>query len=62
MKRPMVNQELCIGCGSCETICPAVFKVINEKSNVIAPDQCSECDCQSAADLCPVGAISFGGE
>ncbi len=62
MRTPVVNQELCIGCGSCETICSAVFKVIDEKSNVIAPDKCSECDCQSAADLCPVGAISFVGE
>ncbi len=59
MKKPVVNQELCIGCGSCETICAAVFKVIDEKSNVIAPDKCIECDCQSAADLCPMGAISL---
>jgi len=59
MKKPAVNQELCIGCGSCETICAAVFKVIDEKSHVIAPDKCNECDCQSAADLCPVGAISL---
>lgn len=60
MKIPVVNQELCIGCGSCETICAAVFKVIEEKSHVIGPERCGECDCLMAADLCPVAAITFG--
>ena len=62
MKKPRVNQELCIGCGSCETICVEVFKVIDGKSHVVAADKCGTCDCQSAADLCPAGAISFSEE
>lgn len=59
MKKPIVNTDLCIGCGSCETICAAVFKVIDEKSQVIGPEKCESCDCQMAADLCPVSAITL---
>ena len=58
MPKPKVNQELCIGCGTCESICPKVFKLENGKSTVIAPD-CGDCDCQKAVDSCPVSAISL---
>ncbi|TAN41001.1 MAG: 4Fe-4S dicluster domain-containing protein [Nitrospirae bacterium] len=27
MKRPVVDYETCIGCGSCVEICPAVFEL-----------------------------------
>jgi ferredoxin len=58
MPKPKVNEELCIGCGTCESICPNVFKVENGKSQVISED-CENCDCQSAVDSCPVSAISL---
>ena len=35
MSKPKVNQELCIGCGTCEALCPEMFKVENGKSQVI---------------------------
>ena len=25
--RPVIEQDLCIGCGMCETICPEVFEL-----------------------------------
>lgn len=53
-----VNEDLCIGCGTCESICPKVFKVKDGKSHIIA-DDCEDCDCQSAVDSCPVSAISM---
>ena len=52
-----VNQETCIGCGACESLCPQCFK-INEstgKAEVISQD---DLDCaKNAAESCPVQAI-----
>lgn len=56
--KPKINQDLCIGCGTCESLCPKVFKVEDGKSHVIAED-CGDCDCQSVAGSCPVSAISI---
>jgi ferredoxin len=58
MPKPKVNEELCIGCGTCESLCPKVFKIENGKSKVIAED-CGDCDCQGTIDSCPVSAISM---
>jgi ferredoxin len=58
-KRTVVDEDLCIGCGHCAEVCPKVFEVIDEKSNVIGPDQCWACNCQEAIDACPVQAISW---
>lgn len=57
MPKPVVNEELCIGCGTCEALCPNVFKVEEGKSKVVA-DECGECNCQEAAESCPVNAIT----
>lgn len=56
---PMVDQELCIGCGICADLCPQVFVVSDNKSQVIEDSQCASCDCQEAVDSCPVSAISL---
>lgn len=58
MSKPVVNHDICIGCGTCESLCPSVFKMENGKSNVIA-QECGECNCQEAVDSCPVSAISI---
>ena len=57
MPKANVNEELCIGCGTCESLCPKVFRIENGKSKVIAED-CGDCDCQEAADSCPTSAIT----
>lgn len=59
MSKAKVDQELCIGCGTCESVCPSVFKLENGKSVVVKED-CGDCNCQEAVDSCPVGAISLG--
>jgi ferredoxin len=60
LKKPVVDQELCIGCGNCESVCPEVFELDDEgKSQVKNPQGCSECDCQEAIDSCPAEAISW---
>ena len=57
MPKVKVSEELCIGCGTCESLCPKVFKLENGKSKVISED-CAECNCQEVASSCPVNAIS----
>ena len=60
-KKIVVDQDLCIGCGSCESIAPDHFKLGDDtKSRVIK--QYSEEDkdiIESAKDNCPVGAIEI---
>lgn len=58
MGKPVVNADLCIGCGTCETLCPNVFKMEDGKSHVVV-EECGDCNCQEAVDSCPVNAISI---
>ena len=57
---PIVDGDLCIGCGNCEQICPSVFQVIDEISQIVDPEGCEffEC-CEAAEENCPVEAISI---
>jgi len=51
-----VNQELCLGCGACASLCPDVFKM-NEAGKAEAISQ-ENIDCaKNAAESCPVQAI-----
>lgn len=60
MKKPVINHEECIGCGSCVEICPEVFELRDDlKAYVISEEKCDTCDCQEAADICPTEAITF---
>jgi len=54
-----VDEELCIGCGNCEEVCPAAFHL---KEDGIAecydPDACDFAGCcEAAEENCPVEAI-----
>jgi ferredoxin len=62
--RPVVDESLCIGCGTCEEICPDVFEVGDDGfSHVIAIGPEATCAaagcCEEAAEECPVSAISL---
>ncbi len=57
MRIPVVNHEICIGCGTCESICPEMFRLSPDgKSEVIS--EAGDCDLQFLCDSCPVGAIA----
>jgi ferredoxin len=60
MKIPVVDKDLCIGCGACIEACPQVFELKDDdKASVVHPEKCSVCDCQGAIDICPVMAITW---
>lgn len=56
MSKVTVNKELCIGCGTCESLCPNVFKIEDGKSKVVS-EECDTCNCKEVAKSCPVTAI-----
>jgi ferredoxin len=58
--KPTINKEVCIGCGTCESICPEVFKVNDDgKAEVLSADYQNFKDkIKEAIDACPVDAIS----
>ena len=54
-----VDQNVCIGCGACQAVCPNVFEV-DEVAKVIV-DEVPEEEVENATDAmegCPVLAIS----
>ena len=59
MKNVKVNQDTCIGCGSCPAICPQVFEMDGDKAKVIGEPAGHEDNVKMAKDACPTGSISF---
>jgi len=55
-----VDQDLCTGCGLCESTCPEVFEVQDDVAVVIVDvvPKDAEDACKEAAEDCPVEAIS----
>lgn len=57
-----IDKELCIGCGLCPSICPAVFDMDDDgKAKVIGSEVSSdlEDEVKEAEAGCPVNAISI---
>ena len=59
-KNPVVNKDLCIGCGSCTALCSQTFNMgADGKSEVVNPQGNSQEEIKQAVDSCPVQAISL---
>jgi len=57
MVKITVDQEKCIGCGACVSLCPKGFKLVEGKACPIKAEV-KKITCEKeAADSCPVGAI-----
>jgi len=52
-----LDEDTCIGCGLCESICPNSFKMEDVKAKVIK-EKIAKLSCEKEAeDSCPVKAI-----
>jgi len=55
-----VNEQTCIGCGNCASVCEEVFEMKDGKSYVKEGQDNSEAPCvKEAKEACPVGAITI---
>jgi len=56
-----VDADACTGCGLCEETCPEVFELSDDvakvKVDVVPPE--AQGSCRTAAEDCPVEAISI---
>ena len=54
-----IDEDECIGCGTCEEICPAVFRYDSqrEKAEVIKPEGGPQDLIEEAIDSCPSSCI-----
>lgn len=61
---PVVDRDLCIGCGACEDHCPEVFRIDEGGLSYVLnedPDPELYGAIRDCVEACPVGAISFTG-
>ena len=58
-KKIVIDQEICIGCGTCVGIAPEHFKLNDEGKSSVIKQYSSEDKkkIQEAVDICPVDAI-----
>ena len=60
-----IDQEKCIGCGSCTAVCPELFELVGEDNKAQVKEKTEgqagmndKC-VQEAVDICPVQAIEI---
>ncbi len=60
-KEVFIEEEECIGCGTCEEMCEEVFRLNEEteKAEVIMPEGGPEDLIQEVIDSCPVECIHW---
>jgi ferredoxin len=61
MVTPVVDAELCSGCGLCEAICPDVFELGDDGlAHTVDGSRCDQASCcEEAAESCPEDAITL---
>jgi len=55
-----IDEEKCIGCGTCTAVCDKVFKLNEETMKAEAINSNAEDDCvKEAVEMCPTDAIEI---
>lgn len=54
-----IDEEKCIGCGTCEAICPSHFKMNDDGKAAVISQEEGEC-VKEALESCAVDAIIMG--
>ena len=56
----MEDEELCVGCGACVSLCPKGILYIDEKDNKCKVADESKCDrLRGCVKICPVDALKI---
>lgn len=59
-KKIIIDEELCVGCGACASLCPEVFELQDDgKAKVINEEGYEKCNCDIVVNSCPVGVIKI---
>lgn len=61
MKKIILNQEKCIGCGACVAVSPKNFDFNDEGLSTIISDEVTN-ETIEASEICPVMAIEITGD
>ena len=59
--KPIINQESCIGCGTCEGICQETFKMDDGKAQVVALDDYSSFKAKHSDCFIPIKTSDISG-
>lgn len=57
MKKPVVKQDTCIGCGTCAALCGGTFALTGATATVANPTGNTEDEINTAIASCPTGSI-----